>query len=114
MPVDQKVIRKAMDDFQDDKFSNAKEKIKDEFKKAKNTKIKTQIGIDDDEFKFKGRKPEAQKKAELDYIKAKENLDKIRKERAERLNISQNDDDIDDENNDDENIDDNEEKNIED
>jgi len=45
MPIDQEAIKKAIDDFEDDKFVDAKEKIQKEIRKVKNEFLKKKLDL---------------------------------------------------------------------
>ena len=48
MPIDNEKIRKALDHFEDDQFTSAKEIIKKEFVSAKNDFLKGKLGLQGD------------------------------------------------------------------
>jgi len=50
-PIDTEEIKKALDDFEDDKFTDAKEKITGEIQRARDEFLKDKLGLKGEEPK---------------------------------------------------------------
>ena len=87
MPVNTKAVKKALDHFEDDKFSDAKDILKKEIKQAVKDKIADKTGIVYDKPKVKGRKTNAEKELETqisDLSKKREEMEAERIKKAEQ------------------------------
>lgn len=68
-PIDKDTIKRALDDFEDDKFTDAKEKITGEIKKARDEYLKDKLGL-------KGEEPKKDDKSDDKDDKSDDKKDK--------------------------------------
>ena len=89
MSVDDEKVKDALDDFEDEKFSDAKEKIAGEIKKARDdflkAKLQLQKDLEDREEKEEDAQDDAEGEDEDSDEEEEESDDDKKKERKKRI-----------------------------